>query len=126
MNSIKLLFIPIAVILVSACVTTDATMLSSKSYPPIDPSEVTIYLSEDDIEGDYEKIAIINARGSASYTSESQMYEAVRKKAAEMGANGILHAKLEEPSSGAKVAAAFVGVDTTRRGEMIAIYVYDE
>lgn len=111
-------------IALTGCVSTDATMLSSKSYPPLDPEDVTIYLSEGDIEGDYEKIALINAKGSASYTSESQMYNAVRKKAAEMGANGVLHAKLDEPSSGAKVAAAFLGGDTTRKGEMVAIFVH--
>jgi len=108
----------------TGCVTTDATMLSGKTYPALNPEDVTIYLSENDIDGDYEKIALINAKGSASYTSESQMYAAVRKKAAEMGANGILHAELDEPSSGAKVAAAFLGGDTTRRGEMIAIFVH--
>jgi len=40
-----------------------------------------------------------------------------------MGANGILHAELDEPSSGAKIAAAYHGGDTTRRDEMIAIFV---
>jgi len=98
-------------------------MLSSKQYPPIHPSQVQIYLSEDDIEAPYEKIAIINAQGEGSWTNESQMYKAARKRAAKVGANGVLITELKEPSNGAKIAGAIFGTGTTRRGEMIAIRV---
>lgn len=110
-------------ILVS-CVSTDATMLSSKTFPPLTPEEVTIYLSEDDIPGEFERIAIINAKGDSGMTNERQMYDAVRKRAASVGANGVLHAVVQEPGSGAKVAAAVFGVSASRRAEMVAIFVH--
>lgn len=113
----------LSVIFVS-CVSTSATMLSSKTFPPLTPEEVTIYLSEDDIPGEYERIAIINARGDSGMTNERQLYEAVRKRAAKIGANGVLHAVIEEPGSGAKVAAAVFGTSTSRKAEMIAIFVH--
>lgn len=90
-------------------------MLSSKSFPATTPEEVTIYLSEDDLPGEFERIAIINAKDDSEFTNESQLYEAVRKRAASIGANGVLHAVIEEPGSGAKVAAAFLGTSTSRR-----------
>ena len=118
-----LLIIIMSFILVS-CVSTSATMLSSKTFPPLTPEEVTIYLSEDDIPGEYERIAIINAKGDSGMTNEKQMYEAVRKRAATVGANGVLHAVIDEPGSGAKVAAAVFGVSANRRAEMVAIFVH--
>lgn len=111
--------------ILSGCVQTSATMLSPKTYPELTPEEVTIYLSEEDIPGTWEKVAIINATGSTGYTNQQQMYEAVRKRAAQIGANGVLFAEIEEPSAGAKVAGAFLGTGTSRNAEMIAIYVVE-
>jgi hypothetical protein len=118
------LLLMFATVFLVGCVQTQATMLSSKAYPPLTPEEVTIYLSEEDIPGEYEKIAILTAKGSSGMTNEDQMYEALRKKAAKIGANGILYQKIEEPSQGAKIAGAIFGTGTTRRSEMIAIFVH--
>ena len=110
--------------MLTGCVQTSATMLSSKEFPPLTPEEVTIYLSEEDIPADYEKVAILNATGSTAYTNEQQMYEAMKKRAAKVGANGILHQQIKEPSQGAKIAGALFGTGTNRKAEMIAIYVH--
>ena len=110
--------------LFAGCVSTEHAMLSSKTFPPLLPEDVTIYMSEDDIPGEYEKIAIINAKGSAEMTTTSKMYDAVKKEAAKIGANGVLFSAVTEPGSGAKVAAAIFGTGTTRRAEMIAIFVH--
>lgn len=106
------------------CVNTSATMLSGKTYSELSPEEVTIYLSEDDIPGEFERVAILNARGSTSMTNEQQMYKALRKRAAKIGANGILHAELDEPGTGAQIAGAVFGTGTSRKAEMVAIYVH--
>lgn len=111
-------------LILSSCVQTSATMLSSKTFPALTPEEVTIYLSEEDIPGEYERIAIINATGDTNYTNQAQLYEAVRKRAASIGANGVLHAVIEEAGTGAQVAAAVLGTTTNRRAEMIAIFVH--
>lgn len=109
----------------SGCIQTSHTMLGSKEYPVLTPEEVTIYLSEEDIPGEWEKVAIINASGSTGYTNQQQMYEAVRKRAAQIGANGVLFQEIDEPSAGAKVAGAFLGTGTNRQVEMVAIYVVE-
>ena len=114
----------VIVIALSGCVQTQATMLSSQQYAPQQPENVTIYLSEDDIPGRFDRIALINAKGNTQYTNQNQMYEAVRKRAASIGANGVLFAKIDEPSMGAKIAGAFLGTGSNRQSEMVAIYVY--
>lgn len=47
----------------------------------------------------------------------------MRKKAAEVGANGIIMAGIDEPVAGAKVAGAFLGTGTERKGKSVAIFV---
>lgn len=63
-------------------------------------------------------------QGESSWTNENQMLSAARKKAATMGANGIILGSVQEPSSGAKVAGALLGIATMRRGEVVAIRVF--
>ena len=51
------------------------------------------------------------------------MFASMKKKAAEIGANGVILDAVSEPSAGAKVAAAIFGVSAQRKGKAIAIYV---
>jgi hypothetical protein len=126
MPRIPVLLIIVVAVTLAGCVQTSATMLSSKKYPPITPEEVIIYLDEDDIPGEFERVAILNASGNTGSTTERQMHEALRKRAAVIGANGILYREVQEPSTGAKVAGAVFGVGTNRRAEMVAIYVFPQ
>lgn len=124
MKEIPVLLIVAVALSLAACVQTSATMLSSKKYPPVTPEEVVIYLDEADIAGEFERVALLNATGNTGSTSEHQMHEALRKRAAAIGANGILYREIREPSTGAKVAGALFGVGTNRQAEMVAIYVF--
>lgn len=113
----------IPALLLFGCITTSVTPLSGRSYPPVNESEVVIYLQEDDIPRSFEKIAVIYARGDYSLTDEAHMIKKVRRKAAKLGANGVLLHEIKEPSTGAKVAKAILHTEANRKGEMIAIYV---
>lgn len=108
----------------SGCVSTRSTRLSTQTYTPTNPEQVTIYLTEVDIPGRFERIAILNSKGSTSFTNEQQMMRSIRAEAANVGANGVLYNRPTEPSGGAQVAAAIFGVPTNRRSEMVAIFVY--
>ncbi len=48
----SLLFPFLALLLLAGCVQTQATLLDGTTYPPVDPADVVIYLSEDDIPAD--------------------------------------------------------------------------
>jgi len=116
----------IAVVLVSACVQTQATMLNptAQQYPKVAPDSVRIFTAESELEAfEYERVAIIEATGSGEYTSQTGMIEAMRKKAGDLGANAILLPQIQEPGAGAKVAAALFGTGTERKGSVVAIRV---
>lgn len=113
----------LSVLVFTGCVSTSVTPLSGQSYPSLQPDDVVIYLSEQDIPAEYDKIALIYARGDHAMTDEARMFKAVRKKAARLGANGVLLQEVREPSTGAKVANHLLGVGADRKGEMLAIYV---
>ena len=51
------------------------------------------------------------------------MMKSMRKKAAEVGATGIIMGNIDEPGAGAKVVGAIFGTGTERKGKSVAIFV---
>lgn len=100
-------------------------MLDPTVRSRISEEQVRIYRSEASIQCEYAEVAIINAQGGSNYTNENQMFNAAKNRAGKIGANGVVLGNINEPSSGAKVAGAIFGVSPTRRGEMLAVYVYE-
>lgn len=120
------LFLPFAALLLLAgCVQTQATLLDGTTYPAVPEDNVVIYLSEADIPAEWKPIAIIHAQGDAQWTRESKMLRAARKRAGELGANGLLIEDINEPSAVAQVAGEVFGTGSTRRGRLIAIRVFE-
>jgi hypothetical protein len=121
----RLLSLALAAFVLTACVRTNATLLSQTATPraPILASDVQIYRTSDKVGRPYEEIALLNATGEASFTNEAKMMNSLRKKAAELGANGIILENIAEPSAGAKVAGAFLGTGAQRKGKAVAIFV---
>ncbi len=99
-------------------------LIPGKEIAPISPDLVRIFTLESELDTlIYERIALIEATGSGEWTSQSGMYKAMRKKAASLGCNGILLPQISEPGAGAKVAGAFLGTGTQRKGQAVAIRV---
>lgn len=114
-------------VLVSACVSTNATRLGvTPQRASVRPDQVAIYLTADKVPGKYEEVALLNAKGESNWTNEEKMNNSMRAKAGELGANAIILDGISEPSAGAKVAAAFLGTGTQRKGKAIAIYVFPD
>ena len=111
----------------TSCVSTNAVKLSAgKIYAPTDPDLVKVYLTEEDVPGEFVKIALITAKGSSGWTSEERMIEKMKKKAAGFGANAIVLNEIREPSAGAKIAGAVFGTGTQRQGKVLAIRLIDK
>jgi hypothetical protein len=111
---------------VTACVRTKSVLLNPAAapYAAIDPATVRIFTDERELDSlEFTRVAIIEATGSGEFTSQSGMIEAMRKKAAQLGANAILLPTINEPGAGAKVAAAFLGTGTQRKGNVVAIRI---
>jgi hypothetical protein len=91
---------------------------------PLTPESVAIYRTAQQVPGKYEEVALLHSKGPSTATNEPQMFESMKVKAAEMGANAIILDAISEPSAGAKIAGAFLGYAPERTGNAIAIYVY--
>jgi len=111
---------------ISACVTTKAVRLGTGSdRPPVPEDKVVVYRTADQVLGKYEEIALLSATGDSMWTNEEQMWKSMKKKAGKLGANAIILDAMSEPSAGAKVASAFLGVGgAERKGKAIAIYIF--
>jgi len=109
-----------------ACVTVNAVKLgtSPTTRPPVFPEKVAVYLTADKVQGKYEEIALLNASGESTWTNEEQMVDAMKKRAGQLGANAIILDAVSEPSAGAKIAGAFLGIGVQRKGKAVAIFVF--
>jgi len=107
----------------SGCVSVNASVLSeARAAQPVPATAVDVYFADDSIP-DHERIAILDARGSESWTNEAQMIDKLREKAGELGANAIILNNLRDPETGERVVAALFGGDAQRRGQAVAIYL---
>jgi hypothetical protein len=114
--------------LLAGCVRTNATMLGTSTAPRVAlaPESVKIYRTAAQVPGRYEEIALLNATGESNWTDERKMMNSMRKKAAGLGANAVILDAISEPSAGAKVAGAFLGTGSQRKGRAIAVYVFPD
>jgi hypothetical protein len=113
----------LATLLVLGCVTVNKSVLDrSFMSSPVPTDEVHVYLPGDSVP-EHTRVAILNAKGDVDTTDEAEMIEKLREEAGKLGANAIILGELEEPSTGARVAKAFLGTSADRRTQALAVYV---
>jgi hypothetical protein len=111
----------------AACTQTNAALMDNSIHLARTwPDGVKIYTSPAKVGTTYTEVALLNSAGSTGFTTESGMMKSMRKKAAEVGANGIIMSGIDEPGAGAKVAGAFLGTGTERKGKSVAIFVPED
>jgi hypothetical protein len=112
----------LAMVFMAGCISTNAVRLGEPTqYPPVKPEAVQVFLKEEDVKVDFDKVAIINAEGNYSYADDEKMVNAMKKKAAQLGANAIIMGEFKDPSTVEKIADAVVGVGGTKTGKVLAI-----
>lgn len=110
-----------------ACVSTNAAVLDNSVKLARTCSEgVTVYTAPDKVGKPYQEIALLNSKGETSWTSEGGMVNSQRKKAAELGANGIIIGDVNEPKPGTKIIGALVGTGSERKGKAVAIWIPED
>jgi hypothetical protein len=122
-RTLLLLSILLSATLLWGCVSSNVSRLNATERPPVSKDSVTVYLEEESIEGDYDRMAVINIEATANWKDESDVYEEGRKQAAKIGANGVLFEKMEEAGTGERVAATLVGTGADTDARAIAVYV---
>lgn len=113
----------VAVVLV-ACVTTNAAVLdSSLGLQAICPDGVRMFTDSIKVGQPYQEIALLDSKGDDDITSESGMIKSQKKKAAKLGANGVILGQIQGASTGAKVWKSLLGTSANRKGRATAIYI---
>lgn len=109
----------------AACVSTNAALLdSSLRLTPLPcPEAVQVFTDSSKVGKPYTEVALLNSSGDNDMTTESGMIRSQQKKAAQLGANGIILGQMKDASTGAQVAQAFLGTSANRKGRAIAIYI---
>jgi hypothetical protein len=111
----------------TGCVSTNAAVLNpTAKYAETCPDAVMLYTTPDRVPGQYREVALLNSTGNTAFTSEKGMYNSQRKKAAQLGANGIVLNDIQEPGAGAKIIGSLLGTGTERKGRALAIYVPED
>ena len=117
-------FAPLLTLLLVGCVSTNAMVLNpSLKLAPVCPDGVLLYTDSSKVGQRYVEVALLNSQGDYSTTNEQGMAKSQRKKAGELGANGIILGAVTEPGTGAKVWNTLLGTSANRKGKAIAIYI---
>ncbi len=121
---LKLIGMSTLALAAAGCVNVDATRLSANEILPARlASEVTIYTSRESLKQPYREIALLEANGDGETTSERVFYESMRKRAAKLGANGLILEPGLEPGPAVKIAATLLDVQYIRYRHAVAILV---
>ena len=111
----------------AACVQTNAAVLDvTTQRAPICSDGVRVFSDTSRIGHAYQEVALLNSKGESGMTSEAGMIRNQQKKAAALGANGIVLGGFREPGAGAKIAGAVFGVGAERKGSAMAIFIPDD
>ena len=124
----QILRITITIFIITALFgcATGSVIITGQTRPAIDPTEVKIYLNPP---SQYETIGIVEASSDVELSTQAaqdRVIEELKKRAAKIGANGVLLINTGDRSSGgAFVSGVFIMSEAkTARGE--AVYVIKE
>jgi hypothetical protein len=107
-----------------ACVHTNAAVVDvTQKFSPLCSDGVKVFSDTSKVGKPYQEVALLNSKGESGSTSEGGMIKSQRKKAAELGANGIVLGGFQEPKAGTKIVGALLGTGAERKGSALAIYI---
>jgi hypothetical protein len=111
-------------VVVCGCVSTNAALIDpSVQLARTCKTAIKLYTTPDRVGKPYREVAVLHAKGESNWSDEGDMIESMRDKAAEVGANGIILSKIDEPSALTKVIGEVVKTGSQRKGNALAIYV---
>ena len=119
-----------------ACVATVASFAACRprslvvatnpalSLSPTCADAVPVFQDREHVPYDYYEVALIAAEGNSVYVGNGDVLKAIRNRAAELGANGVVLDALGTTHATVKIiGAALGGNDAERKGRAIAIWM---
>ena len=100
---IESLALVVVALLAGCSVSTTVIPISPEPQrTPVTSEQVAVYQDTSEIKRPFELLAVIQAKGSANYSSREALIQALRERAAQLGADGIVMERIQEPSLVAK------------------------
>lgn len=106
----------------AGCVTVNKTVLMDRSSNPVPASDVYVFLPEDEIPADCERVALFDAEGEQDLTSQADMLDKMREEAGKLGANAIQIQEVRDAGTGERIVGAVFDTPVERRGNAIALW----
>ena len=103
----------------TGCTSVSHTVLMP-NLTPVLPDAVQIFLPGDSI-SPHDRVAILAGKGAGNWSNRSQLLEHLRRRAGELGANGVILSEVEESSSGEKIVGYLTGFGSNRNQDAIVI-----
>lgn len=108
--------------LASGCVSVSKSVLQDRSASPVPQAQVSVFLADDEIPEDCERVAILHASGDDSFTDEGDVYNKLREEAGKLGANAVHVQTMEDPGTGERFASALFGTSSDRDSDAVALF----
>lgn len=106
--------------------STTTTMNPSISRSPTCENAVIVYAGREDVPSSYYELAWIEVEGNSVWTTDKQMADKMKKRAAESGANGLIANPVQQNKTGVNVLGEAVGAKSaTARASGLAIWMPD-
>lgn len=94
------------------------------SFAPTCAEAVTVYKAFKDVPNNYYEVALITAEGNSVWTDDDEMLLRMRKRAASVGANGMVVDALGTSATTVQMIGAALGTgDADRKGRAVAIHM---
>ncbi|MYD57372.1 MAG: hypothetical protein F4246_10200 [Rhodothermaceae bacterium] len=90
---------------------------------PVYPEMVQIFLPGDSLPP-HDRVAILAGSGADNWSNRTQLLDHLRRRAGELGANGVILGQVEESSSGEKIVGYLTGFGSSRKQDAIAILIH--
>jgi len=84
---------------------------------------VRLYSSHGEVGAAFQEVAFLDYAEQSRMVNEVLLMNSVRRKAAELGATGVILPAVTDAEAGAQVVAAVLGAGTERSNRSIAVYV---
>jgi hypothetical protein len=99
-------------------------MAPALSRAPTCVNAIEVYESRAEVPANYYEVAWIETEGSGVWTTDAQLREVMRRRAAEAGANGLISNTVEQNKTGVNVLGEALGARTsTARVSGLAIWM---
>ena len=115
----RLLFL---LVLLTGCVHVSKTVLMDRSSSPVPKESVYVYLANDTIPNECERVAILHASGEQDWTDEGDLIDELRSEAGKLGANALHILTMEDAGTGEQIVAAPLDTEADRDAEALALW----